>query len=99
MTQLPPLRFRPVIRNYLWGGRRLETELGKPIGESETAAESWEIVDHGADQSVVVGGPLAGKSLHDLVTRHGEELFGQHFSRQQFPLLLKLLLRLLPLPR
>lgn len=91
MTQLSPLRFRPVIRNYLWGGRRLGTELGKPIGDSEAAAESWEIVDHGADQSVVIEGPLAGHSLHDLVTRHGAELLGRNFSRQQFPLLLKLL--------
>lgn len=91
MTQLPPLRFRPLIRNYLWGGRRLGTELGKPIGNVESAAESWEVVDHGADQSVVVGGPFAGHSLHDLVIRHGAELFGRHFPRQQFPLLLKLL--------
>lgn len=91
MTQLPPLRFRPVIRHYMWGGKRLGAELGKPIGDSETAAECWEIVDHGADQSVVAEGPLAGKTLHDIVTQHSADLFGRHHPRRQFPLLLKLL--------
>ncbi|MCA9145488.1 MAG: class I mannose-6-phosphate isomerase [Planctomycetaceae bacterium] len=86
-----PLRFEPLFRRYLWGGRRLQTVLGKQIGAGDDYAESWEIVDHGADQSVVAAGPLAGKSLHDLVTQHGQELFGRHFPQPQFPLLFKFL--------
>ena len=27
-----PLRFTPLFRKYLWGGRRLQTSLGKSIG-------------------------------------------------------------------
>jgi mannose-6-phosphate isomerase len=91
MTTLPPLRFHPILRDYLWGGRRLGTELGKPIGAMERCAESWEIVDHGDDQSVVDGGPLAGKRLHELVERQGSALFGGHQPLRQFPLLLKFL--------
>jgi mannose-6-phosphate isomerase len=90
MTQLPPLRFRPILRDYLWGGRRL-AELGKNIGDAERIAESWEIVDHGADQSIVAGGPFGGKSLHQLVAEHGDALLGRHGDRRQFPLLLKFL--------
>ena len=60
---LYPLRFRLLVRRYLWGNRRLETCLGKKIGPGNDYAESWEIVDHGADQSVVDGGPLAGTTL------------------------------------
>jgi mannose-6-phosphate isomerase len=91
MTVLPPLRFRPILRDYLWGGRGLATELGKSLGNFERAAESWEIVDHGADQSIVAEGPLAGRSLHELVTSRGDELFGRHSPRRQFPLLFKFL--------
>src|SRR5262249_44754072 len=91
MTNLPLLRFKPILREYLWGGRRLGTELGKPIGSGPHYAESWEVVDHGDDQSVVADGPLAGKTLRDLVTQNGRELFGRHFPRNQFPLLLKFL--------
>lgn len=86
------LRFAPLFRRYLWGGRRLGTVLGKPIGPEDDYAESWEIVDHGADQSTVLAGPLAGRTLHELVTNHGGELLGAAAQRHaSFPLLLKLL--------
>ncbi len=91
MPNLPPLRFQPILREYLWGGRRLGTELGKPIGDGDHYAESWEVVDHGADQSVVADGPLAGTTLHEIGTRHGYKLFGRHYPQPQFPLLFKYL--------
>ncbi|MCY2974977.1 MAG: class I mannose-6-phosphate isomerase [Planctomycetota bacterium] len=50
-----PVRFQPLFRPYIWGGRNLETSLQKPIPLEGVWAESWEIVDHGADQSIVVG--------------------------------------------
>jgi mannose-6-phosphate isomerase len=90
MRDLPLLRFKPILREYLWGGRRL-AELSKSLGDGEHYAESWEVVDHGADQSMVADGPLTGKSLHELVTEHGQALFGQHYPQRQFPLLLKFL--------
>lgn len=86
-----PLRFQPVFRRYLWGGRRLGTHLAKPIGPEGDYAESWEIVDHGGDQSVVLAGEFAGKSLHELVTQHNAELLGRQAPRSQFPLLFKFL--------
>jgi mannose-6-phosphate isomerase len=88
---LPPLRFEPILREYLWGGRRLGSELGKPIGPGDHYAESWEIVDHGNDQSIVAAVPLAGTTLHELVSQHGEALLGRHYPRRQFPLLFKFL--------
>jgi mannose-6-phosphate isomerase len=87
---LPLLQFEPILREYVWGGRRL-AELGKPLGDGDHYAESWEVVDHGADQSIVEGTSLAGKTLHDLVTNHGPALLGRHDPRPQFPLLFKFL--------
>ena len=71
------------------------TRLGKPIGEGERYSESWEIVDRGEDQSIVVNGPLAGTSLGEIVRNHADSLFGtahlktNHFTG--FPLLFKFL--------
>ncbi len=90
-NDLYPLRFRPLFRRYVWGGRRLQTTLGKALPEGDDYAESWEIVDHGADQSVVAHGPLAGRSLHDLVDEFGAQLLGRHAPQVQFPLLFKFL--------
>jgi mannose-6-phosphate isomerase len=86
-----PLRFQPLFRRYLWGGRRLGTHLGKPIAEGNDYAESWEIVDHGDDQSIVSGGKHAGRTLRNLVSDHNQELFGRHAPQTQFPLLFKFL--------
>ena len=92
MTALYPLRFRPIFKQYLWGGRRLETLLNKRLGQGERFAESWEVVDHGEDQSVVEAGPLAGRTLHELLEIYGEQLVGSGRGRRdRFPLLLKFL--------
>lgn len=86
-----PLLFQPTFRDYIWGGRRLGTVLGKPIPESGPVAESWEVVDHGEDQSVVANGPLQGQTLKQLVSRFPVELFGKNASFSSFPLLFKFL--------
>ena len=95
MIPLYPLRFQPLFKRYLWGGRRLSTVLGKPIGEGADYAESWEVVDHDADQSVVSNGPLAGMTLGQLVRERGAELLGRHaagsIASGRFPLLFKYL--------
>ncbi|MEZ6072331.1 MAG: type I phosphomannose isomerase catalytic subunit [Pirellulales bacterium] len=90
MAELYPLRFQPVYRRYIWGGDRLRTVLGKNTGD-EMYAESWEVVDHGDDQSVVLAGPLAGVSLGELVREHGAALLGRHHPQPRFPLLAKFL--------
>ncbi len=86
-----PLRLQSLFRRYLWGGRRLATMLGKSLGDGDDYAESWEVVDHGADQSIVVAGAAQGLTLRQLVADHGEELFGKHAPLPQFPLLFKFL--------
>jgi len=91
MPALYPFKFRPLLKRYLWGDRRLGTVLGKPLGEGSDYAESWEVVDHGEDQSIVANGPLAGTALAELVAQHGAELFGRHAPQSSFPLLFKFL--------
>jgi mannose-6-phosphate isomerase len=89
-SPLPPLRFEPILKRLIWGGRRLGALLHKPIGPESDYAESWEISDHRHGQSVVLGGPMAGSTLHDLVRTRGPELLGTGIApRDQFPLLLK----------
>ena len=88
---LYPLRFTPLFKRHLWGGRRLATELGKAIGDGDDYAESWEVVDHGGDQSVVSDGPLKGTTLAELVAKHGEALLGIDYPQTGFPLLWKFL--------
>jgi mannose-6-phosphate isomerase len=91
MPALYPLRFQPVLKRYLWGGRKLGETLGKPIGEGNDYAESWELVDRTPEQSVVTNGELSGKTLRELLSTHGKEILGQHWPQERFPLLFKFL--------
>jgi mannose-6-phosphate isomerase len=96
MTPLYPFQFRPILKRYLWGGRRLGEVLGKPIGDGHDYAESWEIADHASGQSIVTNGPLAGTELAQLVAERGSELLGRHAPQSlaqqpRFPLLFKFL--------
>ena len=88
---LPPLRFVPLIKRLRWGGTRLGCCLGKPIGSATDAAESWEVADHGADQSVVIAGPLAGWTLARVMSTYATELLGNASTQTTFPLLVKFL--------
>lgn len=85
------LQFRPILKRIRWGGRRLGTVLGKPLGPENDYAESWGIADHGADQSLVADGPYAGQTLNRLIREHSEALLGDHAGLKQFPLLVKFL--------
>src|SRR5262245_36348942 len=91
MTALYPLTFQPVLKRYLWGGRRLGELLRKPIGEGNDYAESWDVADHPQGQSVIANGPLAGTTLHELVVHRGEELLGSRTPENRFPLIFKFL--------
>ncbi|MCH7686527.1 MAG: cytosine permease [Planctomycetes bacterium] len=85
------IEFKPILKRIRWGGRRLGTIMGKPIGNADDYAESWDIADHGQDQSVVLNGSYQGETLNELVCSKNVEMLGIHAGREQFPLLVKFL--------
>jgi mannose-6-phosphate isomerase len=97
-TSLPPapypLQFTPIFKDYIWGGRSLQTVLGRAIPDG-IVAESWEIAAHPNGHTAVANGPLAGKTLADVQRLWGEALVGSRNQRalaeEKFPLLIKLL--------
>jgi mannose-6-phosphate isomerase len=94
MTQLYPLTFNAVFQNYIWGGRHLETLLGRDI-PTGVVAESWEISGYPDAPTCVNNGPMTGQSLPQLLHSLGEQLVGHRsrdmLARGKFPLLIKLL--------
>ena len=86
-----PLTFAPVLKQTIWGGRLLGDHLKKPIGSAADYAESWEVVDHGEDQSIVQNGVLSGKTLKQLIRNNADWLLGSKTGMDSFPLLLKYL--------
>ena len=76
MELTQPIVFEPLFMERVWGGRRLETLLGKRLPPGERIGESWEIVDREAAQSVVHEGSLQGATLHELWMNHRDDIFG-----------------------
>lgn len=105
-TALYPLKFTPIYKEKVWGGRTLET-LGRSLpGDDTPIGESWELVDltttsvsgggGGAERSTITDGPLAGQTLSQIIADHGPSLMGDlplsdDGSGGGFPILLKYL--------
>ncbi|MDF4222381.1 MULTISPECIES: type I phosphomannose isomerase catalytic subunit [Maribacter] len=86
-----PLKFRPILKERLWGGTKLKEVFGKPI-ESDITGESWELSTVKGDISVVANGSLEGKSLQELIDSNAEELLGKSVVERfgkEFPILIK----------
>lgn len=86
MTGPTPLVFEPILKEKVWGGRRL-TRLGKSLRPGIHYGESWEIADlastsvsgggGGAAVSVVCEGTHRGRAIGDLIAAWGAELLGK----------------------
>jgi len=84
------LRFCPIYQERVWGGRLLESSLGRELPPRRPIGESWEIVDRGPVQSVVRGGPLEGQTLRSVIEKHGPRLMGPTWAPDRpFPILVK----------
>ena len=100
---LYPLKFRSRFVEKIWGGRRIETAIGKALTPGQSIGESWElydfppgVVENSADwvSAEITNGPLAGRSLHWAVQEFGRDLTGDvplSGPHGQFPILIKFL--------
>lgn len=94
------LAMRPRFVEKLWGGARIARlhAKGRP-GHSPPAGasvgESWEVADLPEGSSMVDGGPLAGLTLTEVVSRFGRDVVGDVApaldGTLRFPLLVKLI--------
>jgi len=93
VPDLMPLTFTPVFKDYPWGGRTLE-QFGRTLPPG-IVAESWDVAAHANGSSTVRSGPLAGKSLPEVLRLWGIDLVGERnaeaLEQGRFPLLIKLL--------
>ena len=84
------LQFHPLYHERVWGGRRLQSFLGRDLPSGPPIGESWEIVDRPEAQSVVKGGPFNGTLIRKVIARHAAEVMGPKWPASgAFPLLVK----------
>ena len=89
--ELAPLLFRPVYKDYLWGGSRIASRFGR-AGTPSPCAESWEVSAHEDGMSVVEGGPFDGRTLSSLCGEFGAALVGSWApDPSSFPVIVKII--------
>ncbi len=72
MENIVPIKFKPVLKEVLWGTDRFKelfgrTDIEGPVGEC------WLGVDTDVDQSVVEGGASDGKTFREFLETEGEK--------------------------
>jgi mannose-6-phosphate isomerase len=89
-NNLYPMTFKPVYKDYPWGGSRIPETYNRnePAG---IYAESWELSDHDDGMSVVSNGWMAGKTIRRILQDCPQEIMGTAVSGTKFPLLIKLI--------
>ncbi|MET4081956.1 mannose-6-phosphate isomerase [Pedobacter sp. UYP30] len=94
MSNIPlyPLQFKPIYQYRLWGGRKLERLLSKPLPKDKPIGEAWILSDRKNHASKVKKGDLKGYTITQLMEEYPNELMGRLANRfTRFPLLLKFL--------
>jgi mannose-6-phosphate isomerase len=91
MAKLPPLTFDPIFKPAIWGGTRLRPFLGAPASDEPTG-EAWMLSDVDGSASRVAYGPLAGRTLRELLAADAKSILGDaKLANGRFPLLMKFL--------
>ncbi|WP_259070117.1 type I phosphomannose isomerase catalytic subunit [Mucilaginibacter sp. X4EP1] len=89
---LYPLKFEPIYQYRIWGGRRLENLLSKPLPPKDPIGEAWILSDRDDQPSKITDGKLKGKTIKWLMENAPEKLMGKFANKfKRFPLLLKFL--------
>lgn len=86
-----PLKFKPNFKTFVWGGEKIAPYKGVET-DMHHIGESWEISSVAGRESVVANGPLAGRTLPDVVREYKERLLGRKVyetTGEEFPLLVK----------
>lgn len=89
---LYPLKFSPILKEMIWGGKKLPQKLNVEVGEDVKIGENFAVSGLKNDQSVVSNGALAGKNMTELIDTYKEDLLGAKVYQQfgnNFPLLIK----------
>ena len=75
---MQPMKMQPVLVDRVWGGRRMAELLGKPLPEGAKIGESWELSDHPHNRTRVAEGPLAGRTLREVLEQNGQAILGRN---------------------
>ncbi len=94
MNELYPLKFKPILKEKIWGGQVISGLLGTDNTNIKNCGEAWLLSGLENEQSVVTNGFLEENELSELIEIYMSDLVGDKVFdkyKNNFPLLIKLL--------
>lgn len=85
-----PFLLKPVGKDYLWGGSRLNDDFAKEIDMSPLA-ESWECSTHPDGTNTIASGRHSGHTLSQILQDYPEYLGSHSKDLKELPILIKLI--------
>lgn len=83
---MPHFLFEPIYQQRVWGGRGLESKLGRTLPAGQTIGESWEMVDRPEAMSMTAD----ARSLRSLIETDSAHVMGPEWDpARRFPILVK----------
>lgn len=93
MTNLYPLKFKPILKERVWGGTKLN-KIFPDEKNTPNLGESWGLSGVQDDISLVSNGFLQGNDINDLIETYLGDLVGDIIYEKygnEFPVLIKIL--------
>ncbi|MCW7456934.1 class I mannose-6-phosphate isomerase [Leptospira bandrabouensis] len=91
MEKIPQVLFvNPLYKEKIWGGRKLETSLGRKIPDG-SIGESWEVSVYGSDISPIKNKEFENTPLTELIRKAPDQVLGKPFAKSGLPLLVKVI--------
>jgi mannose-6-phosphate isomerase len=94
MSRLYPLKFKPIFKDKIWGGDKIQSEMGLDYSPLPNCGEAWMLSGVEGNPSVVTNGYLAGNELNELLEVYMYDLVGDEIYEKfgnEFPVLIKLI--------
>ena len=67
MNTLYPLKFKPLFREKIWGGQKIQTSLGINFSPHPNIGEAWMLSGVPDSQTIVNNGFLKGNELNEVL--------------------------------
>ena len=92
MNKLYPLKFKPIFKDKIWGGNKIQSIMNMDFSPLPNCGEAWVLSGVDENETEILNGWLTGNNLNEIVEIYMGDLVGEKiFLRfgNEFPILVK----------
>ncbi len=94
MFSIYPMKFKPILREKIWGGQKIGKKFGIIDEKIDKCGEAWVLSAVKGYESEIENGHFAGNTVAEMVEIYMDDLIGEEMYAKygyEFPLLIKII--------